>query len=155
MDDDRSPGESSDDSSAEARGDTMPLEELADRVRNREPGEGDPMDLPQPELEDDQLDPFEDRSVGSIDTGAIWESLDADEDRQEADFDREHVVSKQWYCERCEYFSEPPEVRCTHEGTVIVEFVKNDRVRVHNCPVVAERQALGEYPGTDTHSESP
>jgi hypothetical protein len=54
----------------------------------------------------------------------------------------ERVVDKGKYCRNCEYFSAPPEVRCTHEGTEIAEEVDMDHFRVVNCPVVREDEEL-------------
>jgi hypothetical protein len=50
----------------------------------------------------------------------------------------DHVVPTRSFCERCRYFSEPPEVDCSHEGTEIVELVDIDHFRVRNCPMVDE-----------------
>lgn len=57
------------------------------------------------------------------------------------------AVSKHEYCERCRFFSGPPEINCTHDGTEIVDFGDMETVRVSNCPIVAERQGL-EQGGT-------
>lgn len=57
----------------------------------------------------------------------------------EGDFGDE-IVSKQRFCEGCEYFSPPPNVACTNPGTEIVELVDNEHYRVSDCPVVAERR---------------
>lgn len=56
----------------------------------------------------------------------------------------ETIVSTQHYCRSCEYFSEPPEVHCNHEGTTIVEFVDLEHAKVRDCPVVARRRSLVE-----------
>lgn len=54
----------------------------------------------------------------------------------------ERVVDKAKYCHNCEYFSGPPETRCTHSGTEILEMVDVDHFRVVDCPVVAEDEEL-------------
>jgi hypothetical protein len=115
-------------------------------------------------------DPFEsnasafDRSgVDRIDPDDMWERLTADTDEDDdaepepaadavgatvgsaADAEDDVVrVSKHSYCEGCEYFSPPPDVRCGHEGTEIIEFVDIDDIRIANCPVVEERRELDE-----------
>ena len=50
----------------------------------------------------------------------------------------ETLVDKRQYCQQCPYFTEPPEVGCTHPGTEIVEVVEDGRFRVRDCPVVTE-----------------
>lgn len=57
----------------------------------------------------------------------------------------ERVVEKKKYCQKCEYFSPPPNVRCTHEGTTIAELVDVDTFRVIDCPVVAEDEELERF----------
>lgn len=52
----------------------------------------------------------------------------------------EEIVSKQRFCEGCEFLSPPPNVACTNPGTEIVELVDNEHYRVSDCPVVAERR---------------
>ncbi|WP_410766978.1 hypothetical protein [Haloferax sp. DFSO60] len=47
----------------------------------------------------------------------------------------EHVVPKESFCQRCEFFEAPPTFGCTHEGTNIIEAVDSDHFRVHNCPM--------------------
>lgn len=54
----------------------------------------------------------------------------------------ERIVEKKKYCQGCEHFSPPPDVRCTHEGTTIAELVDVDTFRVIDCPVVAEDEEL-------------
>ncbi len=85
---------------------------------------------------------FEQQEVGAVDPDEVWEDL-AGSDRVESD-DGSHYaeVSKHTYCENCEWFSEPPAVSCTHEGTEIVEFLDMETARLLNCPVVEERRAI-------------
>jgi len=52
--------------------------------------------------------------------------------------DEETLVDKRQYCQQCPYFTDPPEVGCTHPGTEIVEVVEDGRFRVRDCPVVTE-----------------
>ncbi|MFC7230986.1 hypothetical protein ACFQMM_05325 [Saliphagus sp. GCM10025308] len=52
------------------------------------------------------------------------------------------TIPKRSYCHQCEYFSDPPTVACTHEGTEILEMPSMDTYRVVDCPVVLEDEAL-------------
>jgi hypothetical protein len=54
----------------------------------------------------------------------------------EADHRAEHVIPKADYCQRCVYFSDPPDVACGHEGTDIVSVEDFEHFRVRGCPVV-------------------
>jgi rubredoxin len=77
----------------------------------------------------------------------IWESLSRSEAEPETERRGQRrfaEVSKHSYCESCEYFSEPPEIECGHEGTDIVEFLDSETVRVADCPIVTEREELAE-----------
>ena len=88
---------------------------------------------------------FEEMDVESIDPDEVWEGLEGAEGRGSVveKSDRTYAeVSKHSYCEQCEYFSEPPDVTCSHDGTEIVEFLDMDTVRLVDCPVVAERKEL-------------
>lgn len=88
---------------------------------------------------------FQEMDVGEIDEDEVWRQISDAQSRGSVKGARERdyaEVSKHRYCERCEHFTEPPEVRCTNEGTEILEFVDNESVRVADCPVVAERRAL-------------
>ncbi|MFB6308927.1 MAG: hypothetical protein ABEH35_06315 [Haloarculaceae archaeon] len=87
---------------------------------------------------------FERVEVGEIDEDDIWDSLvEGSEELEDVSTDRGYDdVSKHRYCEQCEFFSAPPEVACSHEGTEIVEFVDMETVRVRNCPIVEQRREL-------------
>lgn len=50
----------------------------------------------------------------------------------------EAVVDKRRYCQQCPFFSEPPEVACSHEGTSIVEVLIDGQFRLRGCPVVTD-----------------
>ena len=96
------------------------------------------------ELSDEQVDElFEPVEHSALDDETVWESILADEDEEgthpSAELDADVVVSKERYCKRCEFFSDPPDVACTNSGTEIVELVGVDRFRVKNCPVVSRR----------------
>lgn len=112
-----------------------PLGELASSVRERQEGQRDSVD--------DGL--FEEQDVASIDTDVVWDRLEDDEtdDTPTATAGREErVVEKRAYCERCPFFSSPPEVACGHDGTSIVELVDVDHFRVADCPKVEETERL-------------
>jgi hypothetical protein len=52
----------------------------------------------------------------------------------------DHVVPKKKFCQQCQYFSAPPTVACSHEGTDIVEIPDTDHFRVRGCPMVEESE---------------
>jgi hypothetical protein len=62
---------------------------------------------------------------------------------EETNAGAEAVVPKRSYCERCEFFSAPPSVRCTNPGTEILELVDYEHFRVVDCPVVDRRGETG------------
>jgi hypothetical protein len=108
------------------------------------PGEGeDPFEG----FETPDGDPFGDLDSGSSDLDdSVWEDLSAEQgteplSEQQAG-KRVSEVSKHRFCEQCPHFSGPPEISCSHEGTEILEFLDYETVRLADCPVVAEREAL-------------
>lgn len=116
----------------------------------------EPDSIPVPEGEPVE-DAFEDVAVEDVEADEIWAEVTEEKHQELADETAKtesseagqlssevDEVSKHDYCEGCEYFSEAPEIRCTHEGTEILEFVDMDHVRVSNCPIVAERKGLEE-----------
>jgi hypothetical protein len=121
--------------------DDEPLSDVREEVERRRSENG----------ADDEEDAFDTafREVEvSTDDEAVWRALSGDDDGDAAESaldDRsERVVDKRHYCHRCEHFSEPPEMACTHEGTEIRELVDVEHVRVYGCPVVREREELGD-----------
>lgn len=131
--------------------------------------EGPPVDDPDDGGEGtddaDDRDPFADFDLEDLDDADPWAELDAGDDGEvdgdlferlaeenptrqiepEVHVDGESaVVPKSKYCQRCEYFSAPPEVSCGHPGTTIAEVVDADSFRVENCPVVAERHGTSD-----------
>lgn len=111
-----------------------PLSALASSVEERR---GQSADRP-----DDEL--FSEESVPEIDADVVWDRLE-DDDRPELPDEAERdvrVVEKRSYCEQCPFFSEPPEVSCTHDGTEILELVDMDHFRVVDCPKVREDERL-------------
>jgi len=114
-------------------------------------GPGDPfagMDQPTSDPFGEAGSVFEQADIGSVDEDEVWASItdDEDEDAEDEsvviDDDRHAEVSKHAFCEQCEHFSEPPDSHCTHESAEIIEYLDMERVRLRDCPVVAERQNL-------------
>lgn len=116
---------------------------------------------------DDFADAFEDVSVESVDTDSVWEELSREDaeptaepvvesesgDETDADLgDRDvRVIDKRSFCQGCRYFSDPPSVACSHEGTEIIELVDADHFRVADCPMVVEAEQLtDELAGDDS-----
>jgi len=111
---------------------------------------GDPLDEFAAGDDPDAGNLFEEVDVG-FESEDVWQLLEEDEVAassappvpiEEAEVgedgpgETEHVVDKREYCQRCRYLSAPPELRCEHGGTEIVEVVDADRFRVRNCPMV-------------------
>jgi len=125
-----------DDEEAEAV--DAPLSDLVERTRRAE-------DRTE---EDDPMDAFEAVEVDDVEVAALWEQLEADraeetveEPRSDAGRDVQ-TIGKRDYCMRCQYFSAPPEVRCTHERGEILELVDTDRFTVADCPILAGEEEL-------------
>lgn len=109
-----------------------PLADLADRVR----------DQPDRSASGDVADPFDRESFEALGPAGLWDAIEstgpdtpADREPIETTGDTA-VVPKRDYCERCGYFSAPPDSRCTNDGTTIIEFVDRTRLRVAGCPFV-------------------
>jgi hypothetical protein len=88
---------------------------------------------------------FEEQEGGPVDPDAVWQELTSAESRGSVGDAQKRTfadVSKHSYCEQCKHFSEPPDIRCNHEGTEIVEYLDMETVRVVDCPIVAERREL-------------
>lgn len=110
-----------------------------------------------PEEQSPAEDAFVEMSVEEIDEEAVWDDLESGSNggpigepsvTVEGD---EAVVPKRSYCERCEFFSDPPSVHCTNPGTEILELVDAEHFRVVDCPVV-ERRSTGDL-GIETFDE--
>lgn len=88
---------------------------------------------------------FEEMSTEAdgIDADSVWEELEGGIDEEEASGE-EHVVPTRAFCAQCDHVADPPDVRCTYEGSEIVEFIDKDNVRVRNCPIVAQRREVSE-----------
>lgn len=147
----------------------LPLSSLRERVGAERGSEADESPLSEVaqeggvEAEESEL--FEEVDVGDIDSEAVWDAVvegDADpedllgeEPRTEPEAEPaaeptgtpdEHVIDKREYCQRCEFFSDPPNATCSNEGTEIVELVDSDHFRVRGCPkVAADDEALSGF----------
>ncbi|AGN02790.1 hypothetical protein L593_14255 [Salinarchaeum sp. Harcht-Bsk1] len=111
-----------------------PLSSLAASVDERRDRAVDPAE--------DEL--FDEEDVPEIDTEVVWDRLDEDEPPELPEETQQdvRVVEKRSYCEQCPFFSAPPDVRCTHDGTEILELVDMERFRVVDCPKVREDERL-------------
>lgn len=92
-------------------------------------------------------DAFEEMDTDEIDPDSVWQELTSAESRGSISDQQQRIfaeVSKHSYCEACEYFTGPPDIECTHEGTEIIEFLDMETVRLVDCPIVAERRELEE-----------
>ena len=137
--------EPSDDEPVDAPESRAPLDDIADRVRERR------------ERDDDEESPFESMSVGDVDGDAVWSELVDAEDEDTGRYpgvggeaervgvDGDHVVEKATFCKRCPFLSEPPTLACENEGTEILEVVDSEHFRVRGCPMVDDADAtIGE-----------
>ena len=101
-------------------------------------------------------EPFHEEQVAEIESEAIWADLLMAEGEGEAEGAMDPVIGTghateqsgqivpKTLCHRCEYFGEPPELHCTHEGTTIHEMVDMDHYRVSECPMVGGERGIGE-----------
>jgi hypothetical protein len=86
---------------------------------------------------------FIEEDLTTVDREAVWADLLLADDDPEGLLDpsdvedggRYHIVSK-GLCHRCEHFADPPELRCTHEGTTIHQAVDMEHYRVSECPMI-------------------
>lgn len=118
--------------------DDAPLSDLADEVARRR-------DLDPEDVED----VFEQMDAPEIDAEQLWERLAEGGDetvafsrRVEDDVDRDVRVIPKRTCQRCPYFTDPPEVGCTHDGTDILELVDVDHHKVADCPMVMDEEII-------------
>jgi len=85
---------------------------------------------------------FEAVDVDALDEEELWEAIESDDTTATAQHKRYSEVSKHRFCEQCEFFAEPPASHCTHEEASILEYLDMERVRVVNCPIVAEQRRI-------------
>ena len=87
-------------------------------------------------------DLFAESSVDEMDSDSLWDELESgvstpvDDQPEPTDIS---IVPKRSFCQDCPHLTDPPGVRCTHEGTEILDFPDMDHARVRNCPIVEER----------------
>ncbi len=112
-----------------------PFDELASG-----PGDSGPEDVDFDRLFD-ELSAGEE--TGEIDGERVWAELEDQGVEDTEASGEEHVVPAREFCAQCEHVADPPDVRCTYEGSEIVEFVDRDTVRVRGCPIVARRREIG------------
>lgn len=137
-----------------------------DSEKGEKPAENvdaDPFDELGDDTGDGPEDPFVEMDVEEIDEEDVWDEITAEETSAEAEAmeeaafaeesaagaaavaeENETIVEKSSYCQQCEFFSEPPDVACTNQGTEIIELVDTNRFRVRNCPVVRQRRGTTE-----------
>ena len=90
---------------------------------------------------DDAL--FDEVDVGEVDADELWSQVESDGPTVEPRAEREvREVEKRKYCSQCPYFSDPPEVACSHEGTDILQQVDMEHFEVADCPIVLEDERL-------------
>jgi len=151
-DDGDADGDSGDDGGS---GDDGPLDDAFSLDPGREDSVASDPDTPFQELQSDVgegsgdtdfdrlfEEMFTEAETDGLDGESVWEELEG-AGVEEASGE-EHIVPTREFCARCEHVADPPEVRCTYEGSEIVEFVDEETVRVRNCPIVARRLEIGE-----------
>lgn len=91
-------------------------------------------------------DSFTEVDIETIDRDTIWAELEGtvEESFSTPSEPEERVIPKRQFCHRCRYFTEPPEMACTHDGTKIIEMTDMTHLRVRNCPIVLERERTGK-----------
>ncbi|QLC32898.1 hypothetical protein EFA46_001275 [Halarchaeum sp. CBA1220] len=117
------------------------------------PDDGDDADLGAPVVEDTddpgEGSPFEEMDVDAdaVEAADVFAAAEetadtdvapdtADASASEADGDV-RVISDRT-CHNCEFFADPPDLACTHEGTAIRRVVDTDHYEVVNCPMVLD-----------------
>jgi hypothetical protein len=135
------PGVPSDD---DGRDEEAPLGDLARRVEQQRDRAR--------ESDDDLFErAFDEAGSGTTDEEALWEDLEGESTAEPAeepaveDVDEAedvYVLDKREYCLRCQHFSAPPEVRCTYEGSSILELDDPGHFRVAGCPIVEGTEDL-------------
>lgn len=101
------------------------------------------------EPQDDPFaDAFEEVEMDEVDSDALWADLQRDDFSETVEDAQTHaerdvrVIEKRSYCQRCQYFADPPDTACTHEGTDILEVVDTEQFRVADCPIVRGEEEL-------------
>ena len=131
-DEDADPGASADGTPAEGptdagrpegADDEGPLGDLAREVSDRRSGGTESGDLFE--------EAFTEMETEDVDVEEVWEDLEdgaVSRERRDTGEEPEVRVQDKHVCHGCEYFSEPPEMYCNHEGTEIREVVSVEQV---------------------------
>ena len=85
---------------------------------------------------------FAESSIDDVDSDSVWDDLEARVSKPidaQPDASDISIVPTRSFCQDCPHLADPPDVRCTYDGTEIVDFPDMDHVRVKNCPIVEER----------------
>jgi len=147
------------DEEREADADAESFPASADGTDSDVAGGQDPLATPdtgdnESELAGPEMDEaFDDMAVNNVETDEVWSEVTEGDDEEtlpaetapadeRADGSSIAEVSKHDYCESCEYFSEAPEIHCTHDGTEILDFLDMETVRLSDCPIVAKHKGL-------------
>lgn len=134
--------------------DDSPLSDLRQRIDDAElpPGADDVTE------EDADLEtPFDEMDEAVLDAEDVWAELEAGAESEpivtgdqvektDSSGDVRHIPKR--VCHNCRYFSEPPSVSCTHEGTEIREVVSPEKFEVVDCPMVVGENEWAESPKT-------
>lgn len=110
-----------------------PLADLRDAVQEDAAGDDD-FDEFFEESDEDVIDgeeAWDELLDESGTTGGVAEVVETDEAR-----DVRVIESR--VCHGCPYFTDPPEVACTHDGTDIREVVDTSHFEVADCPMVVD-----------------
>lgn len=131
-------GRPTDGESVEEGTDEVPLGAVADRLGDRGLS-----------ADDDLFGAaFEDVEADGIDGEALWADLQTElpsglTEPESAEGDVFEVPQRE-YCGRCQFFSAPPDVACTYEGSEILAVVDTEHFRVEGCPIVLGEETLGD-----------
>lgn len=95
-------------------------------------------------------DVFEEVNVGGVDTDDLWADLLSEDSgelvvsapREAGRDDRDVRTIPKTNCQGCPHVGDPPNLRCTHEGTDILSMPDVDHFRVADCPMVADEDDL-------------
>lgn len=115
-----------------------PLSELATEIADRRGRQSTDTDAVESEFDGLDVDDADVWSELADDPIAVPASVDGDDDSER------HEVSKQ-LCHNCRFLSEPPALRCTHDGTEISEVVDTDRFVVVDCPMIGDDAVFEQF----------
>jgi hypothetical protein len=116
----------------DAGDDDGPLGGLAREVSGRRSASAESEDLFE--------EAFAEMDTADVDVEEVWADLEdgaVSREHGDAGDEPEVRVQDKHVCHGCEYFSEPPQMYCNHEGTEIREVVDAERYEVVDCPKVA------------------